>query len=117
MGSAYDALGLWRGLITGPSKTEALPSIDGTSASMSPDTGLLVVLDHGATDVVDPLAHQQWTLAPSGGVTFSPPLISADGRRVLAEVDPGLATLPKHLLIWSLERRKAPRSPRSGSTR
>jgi hypothetical protein len=72
MGSAYDALGLWRGLITGPSKTEALPSIDGTSASMSPDTGLLVVLDHGAIDVVDPLAHQQWTLAPSGGVTFSP---------------------------------------------
>jgi len=53
--------------------TEALPSIDGTSASMSPDTGLLVVLNGGAIDVVDPLAHQQWTLAPVSGVTFSPP--------------------------------------------
>ncbi|HEX2686368.1 MAG TPA: hypothetical protein VHN14_07110 [Kofleriaceae bacterium] len=64
--------------------SEALPSIDGTSASMSPDTGLLAVLDHDAVDIVDPLAHQQWTLAPPSSVAFSHPVISPDGRRVLA---------------------------------
>jgi hypothetical protein len=76
--------------------SEALPSIDGTSASMSPDTGLLAVLDHGAVDIVDPLAHQQWTLAPPGGVAFSHPVISPDGRRVLAQTARGL-------VVWSID--------------
>jgi hypothetical protein len=76
--------------------TEALPNIDGASAAMSPDTGLLVVLDHGAIDIVDPLAHQQWTLAPANGVTFAYPAISPDGRRILAQTS-------HSLLVWSLE--------------
>jgi hypothetical protein len=63
---------------------------------MSPDTGLLVVLDHGAIAVIDPLAKQQWTLAPSEGVTFANPVISADGRRVLAQTE-------RRLLVWSLD--------------
>jgi hypothetical protein len=80
--------------------TEVLPSIDGTSAAMSPDTGLLVVLNHGAIDVVDPLAGQQWTLAPSGSARFSPPVISADGRRVLAQT--ARPPADRSLVVWSL---------------
>jgi hypothetical protein len=76
--------------------TEAIPSIDGSSAAMSPDTGMLVVLDHGALVVVDPLARQTWTLAPATGVTFVRPAISADGRRVLAQTK-------RSLLIWTLD--------------
>ncbi len=76
--------------------TPLLPNIDGTSAAMSPDAGLLVVDDHGAIDVVDPLGHQQWTLGQNRGVTFRSPAISPDGRRVLAQTD-------HSLVMWSLE--------------
>jgi hypothetical protein len=75
---------------------EPVPSVDGTSAAMSPDTGMLVVLDHGAIDVIDPLARQTWTLAAAAGVMFSQPQISTDGRRVLAQTT-------KSLLVWSLD--------------
>jgi hypothetical protein len=71
---------------------EALPAIDGTSAAMSPETGLLVVLEHGAIDVLDPLVHQRWTLAQPTGVTFDNLAISADGRRILAHTERGLVT-------------------------
>jgi hypothetical protein len=74
----------------------AAPSIDGTAAAMSPDTGMLVVLDHGAIDVVDPLARQTWTLAPAAGVTYSHPMISIDGRRIMAQTT-------QSLLVWSLD--------------
>jgi hypothetical protein len=76
--------------------TEALPNLDGASAAMSPDSGLLVVLNHGAIDIVDPLGHQQWTLAPANGVTFAFPAISPDGRRILAQTSHAL-------VLWSLE--------------
>jgi hypothetical protein len=76
--------------------TEALPSIDGTSAAMSPDTGCLVVLEHGALVVLDPLVRQRWTLAPAAGLTFENPAVSADGRRVLVQT-------PQSLLVWSIE--------------
>jgi hypothetical protein len=76
--------------------TQALASIDGSSASMSPDTGRLVVLEHGAIDVLDPMARQRWTLAPASRVAFESPAISADGRRILAQTARGL-------LVWSLE--------------
>ena len=76
--------------------TAALPNIDGASAAMSPDTGLLVVLDHGAVDIVDPLAHQQWTLAPASAVPYTSPAISPDGRRVLAQTGHAV-------LLWSIE--------------
>jgi hypothetical protein len=76
--------------------TQALAAIDGSSASMSPDTGRMVVLEHGAIDVLDPMVRQRWTLAPASGVTFENPAISADGRRVLAQTQRGL-------VVWSLE--------------
>jgi hypothetical protein len=76
--------------------TVALPNIDGASATMSPETGLLVVLDHGSVDIVDPLAHQQWTLAPASSVTYKNPTISPDGRRILAQTSHAL-------VLWSLE--------------
>jgi serine/threonine protein kinase len=75
---------------------EALPSINGSSASMSPETGRLVVLEHGALDILDPLVQQRWTLAPDGGGEFKHPAISPDGRRVLAQT-------PRSLLVWSLD--------------
>jgi serine/threonine protein kinase/WD40 repeat protein len=71
---------------------EALPAIDVTSAAMSPETGLLVVLEHGAIDVLDPLVHQHWTLAQPSGVTFDNLAISGDGRRILAHTAHGLLT-------------------------
>ena len=80
---------------------EALPAIDGTSAAMSPETGLLVVLEHGAIDVLDPLVHQRWTLAQPTGVTFDNLAISGDGRRILAHTEHGLVT-------WSIA---LPQSP------
>jgi hypothetical protein len=78
--------------------TTALSNIDGASASasMSADAGLLVVLNRGAVDIVDPLAHQQWTLAPAGTVPYASPAISPDGRRVLAQT-------PHAVLLWSIE--------------
>jgi hypothetical protein len=75
---------------------DALPNIDGASASMSPETGLLVVLDHGAIGVIDPLVRQQWTLTAATGVTFANPVISADGRSVLAQTE-------RSLLAWSID--------------
>jgi len=78
--------------------TTALSNIDGASASapMSADAGLLVVLDRGAVDIIDPLAHQQWTLAPASTVPYASPAISPDGRRVLAQT-------PHAVLLWSIE--------------
>jgi hypothetical protein len=47
----------------------------------------------------------QWKLAPASGVTFGPPVISADGRRILAQATshaPGRP--PGHgLVVWSIE--------------
>jgi len=76
--------------------TPLLPSIDGTSAAMSSDTGLLAVIAHGQLDIVDPLGHQQWTLGQARGVTFRVPAISTDGRHVLAQTG-------HSLVMWSLE--------------
>jgi hypothetical protein len=75
---------------------EALASIEGGSAAMSPDTGLLVAIEHGALTILDPLVHQRWTLAPPSGVTFDAPAISADGRHVVAST-------AHSLLAWSIE--------------
>ncbi|MBC7976349.1 MAG: hypothetical protein H7138_15365, partial [Myxococcales bacterium] len=72
--------------------TEALPALDATSAAMSPDTGLLVALEHGAIEVLDPSAKQHWTLAQPTGVTFDNLALSADGRRVVAGTPRGLVT-------------------------
>ena len=76
--------------------TEAMPSIEATTAAMSSDTGLLVVLEHGALIVVDPLVHQRWTLAPPNRVKFDHPAISVRGDRVLALSRTGL-------LVWAIE--------------
>ena len=76
--------------------TEALASIESTSAAMSPDTGFLVAVEHGAIQILDPLVHQRWTLARPNAVTFENPAISADGRRVVANT-------PDSLLAWSIE--------------
>jgi hypothetical protein len=76
--------------------TQALAGIEGSSASMSPDTGRLVVLDHGAIEVLDPMVQQRWTLAPASATPFEHPAISSDGRRVLAQTKLGL-------LVWSLD--------------
>jgi hypothetical protein len=76
--------------------TEGLASVAGSSAAMSPDTGLLVAIEHGALQILDPLVHQRWTLAPPGGLTFDAPAISADGRHVVA----GTA---RSLLAWTIE--------------
>ena len=32
---------------------------------MAPEPGRLVVLEHGAIEVLDPMVQQRWTLAPS----------------------------------------------------
>jgi hypothetical protein len=82
--------------------TEAIASLDGAAAAMSPDTGLLTVLDHGTLRVVDPLARQQWTLAPAINVAFAAPTISSDGRRVLAMTTRS-PTATRSLLVWSLD--------------
>ena len=75
--------------------TAALPSIDGSSAAMSADTGLVVVLEHGALAIIDPLARQRWTLAWPDRIKFDSPAIAADGSRVLART-------PTGLLVWSI---------------
>jgi hypothetical protein len=85
---------------------EEVPSIDGTSAMLAPDTGMFVVVDHGALHVIDPLARQTWMLAPAAGVTFSHPAISTDGRRVLAQTparETAQARTYGSLLVWSLD--------------
>jgi len=74
---------------------DALPAVDGTSGAMSPETGLLVVLENGAISVIDLLVHQRWTLARPDGVTFDNLAISPDGRRVLAQTE-------KALVTWSI---------------
>jgi hypothetical protein len=63
---------------------------------MSPDTGILVAIERGALEVLDPLVHQRWTLATPNAITFSYPAISTDGRRVVAKT-------PHSLLAWSIE--------------
>jgi hypothetical protein len=75
--------------------TEALTAIEGSSAAMAPETGRLVVLEHGAIEVLDPMVQQRWTLAPPSDPPFESLAISADGRRVLAVTERGL-------LVWSL---------------
>ena len=52
--------------------------------AMSPDTGLMVMANRGSIEVFDPLVPHRWTLASSQGLTFNAPLISNDGRHVLA---------------------------------
>jgi hypothetical protein len=80
---------------------EAMPALEATSAAMSPDTGLLVALEHGSLDIIDPLVRQRWTLGWPDRVKFENPAISANGRRVLAQSKNGL-------LVWSIE---VPASP------
>jgi hypothetical protein len=82
---------------------EAIPSSDATKLAMSPDTGLLALLDQGELRVADPLARQRWTLAPAIGVTFEAPHISADGRRVLAFTKPSPLHNTRSLLVWTLD--------------
>ncbi|HEX7836163.1 MAG TPA: hypothetical protein VF469_01805, partial [Kofleriaceae bacterium] len=76
--------------------TEALSSVEATAAAMSPDTGLLVAVEHGMLDILDPRVHQRWTLAAPEAITFETPAISADGRRVVANT-------PQSLLAWTIE--------------
>jgi hypothetical protein len=72
-------------------------SIGGNSASMSADTGLVVTQNRGgALDVIDPVVKQKWTLAPSSGLVYTAPQISADGRRVLA-------LTRRSLLVWTMD--------------
>jgi len=67
-----------------------------TKVSMSADTGMMVVAERGALDVIDPLVdHPRWSLASAPGVTYSTPQVSTDGRRVLAQSTAGL-------LLWTL---------------
>ncbi|MGH9888652.1 MAG: hypothetical protein ACREBE_24180, partial [bacterium] len=77
------------------SLVEALAAIEGSSAAMATETGRLVVLEHGAIEVLDPMVQQRWTLAPPSDAPFQSLAISADGRRVLAVTERGL-------LVWSL---------------
>ena len=53
-------------------------------AMQSPDSGVLVFANRGAIELFDPIANHRWTLASSPGLTFTTPMISNDGRRVLA---------------------------------
>jgi hypothetical protein len=53
-------------------------------ATMSPDTGLIVLANRGAIEVLDPLVPHRWTLASSPGLTYNAPQISNDGRHVIA---------------------------------
>jgi hypothetical protein len=86
--------------------TEALPSVEASSAAMSPDTGLFAVLEHGSLDVVDPLVHQRFPLAPAGTAKFHDPAISPGGNRVLVRT-------ANSLLMWSLELPVSPEATRA----
>ena len=74
---------------------EAMPSIEATGGAMSPETGLLVVLERGAIVVVDPLVRQRWTLASPDRVAFDRLAIAPRGDRVLACSATGL-------LVWTI---------------
>jgi hypothetical protein len=84
------------GSAAGGLASEALASIESSSAAMSPDTGLLVAVERGALQILDPLVHQRWTLALPAGVQFQTPAISADGRRVVANT-------ASSVLAWTIE--------------
>jgi hypothetical protein len=69
----------------------------GPGASVSSDTGLIVVLSReGTIEVVDPLVKQRWPLAVAGVVPFMYPQIAPDGRHVFALTRRGL-------LVWTLD--------------
>ncbi len=73
-----------------------------TKASMSADSGLIVVEDRGSLTIIDPLTdHKHWSLASLPGITLSTPRISSDGRRVIAQT-------PTSLLAWTLALPKGP---------
>jgi Protein kinase domain len=77
-----------------PGITSALA---GPGASVSSETGLIVVLSReGTIEVVDPLVKQRWPLAVAGVVPFIYPQISPDGRHVFALTRRGL-------LVWTLD--------------
>jgi WD40 repeat protein len=73
-----------------------IPPIDARAAVMSPDTGMLAILEHGAIEIHDPVVHQRWRLAEPAGVTFANLALSPDGKRVLAHTEKGL-------LVWTIE--------------
>ncbi len=74
--------------------TDLEETLGRTSASMSAKTGLMVVLNRGAIDVLDPLIKpSRWHLA--AGATYADIQISNDGRRVLAKSG-------STLLVWDL---------------
>jgi hypothetical protein len=58
--------------------------VDSRGATMSPDSGLIVVANRGTIELIDPLVPHRWTLAASSGLTFNAAQISGDGRFVLA---------------------------------
>jgi hypothetical protein len=69
----------------------------GPGASVSSETGLIVVLSRdGTIEVVDPLVKQRWPLAMAGVVPFMYPQISPDARHVFALTRRGL-------LVWTLD--------------
>jgi hypothetical protein len=69
----------------------------GPGASVSSETGLIVVLSReGTIEVVDPLVKERWPLAIAGVVPFMYPQISPDGRHVFALTRRGL-------LVWTLD--------------
>ncbi len=59
-----------------------LPGV--SAAIQSPDTGILVFANRGAIEVLDPLGSHRWTIAASPGLTYTSPLISGDGKTILA---------------------------------
>ena len=75
---------------------EALASIEASAAAMAPDAGILVAIERGALQILDPQVHQRWTLALPSRVTFADPAIASDGTRVVARTQRGL-------LVWSIE--------------
>jgi hypothetical protein len=73
-----------------------LGHIEASAAAMSPETGLLVALEHGALVVVDPVVRQRFPLALAHHAVFDSPAISQRGDRVLARSRTGV-------LVWSLD--------------
>ncbi len=84
--------------------------LDTAKAVMARDTGVMVLSQRGTIEVFDPIAKHRWTLASSPGLTLNTPLISNDGRHVIAhrliadrEKRDVEARTPTTLLYWNLD--------------
>jgi hypothetical protein len=72
-----------------------LDADEALSVSMSLDTGLITVPVRGGIEIIDPVLAHRWTLAPAPPqpanddrrtVTYIDPVISTDGKRVVAQL-------------------------------